>query len=321
MSRMPETEGRPPNAAEAVHLLSFDVEEYFQAEAAAAGAPLDRWETFPRRLEPVLDRLLEMLAAHRTLATFFVLGWVALHERPLVDRIVKAGHEVASHGVWHRMLGRLTPPEFAQDLRDSRRALEDIAGRPVIGYRAPTFSLTHRTAWALDVLAEEGFQYDSSVFPVHHDRYGVPDAPRCAHRATGPGGAGLLEIPPLTLRLARTNWPVGGGGYLRLLPIRVVAAALRSAARRGEPGMLYLHPWEFDAGQPRLPMTRLSRFRHRVGLRRTAGKLEYLLARFRFACVRDRLDLLRASAVVRHSYGEPGGQDAGDSGRQPAPGP
>jgi polysaccharide deacetylase family protein (PEP-CTERM system associated) len=302
MSRPLETECEPRDPADVVHLLSFDVEEYFQAEAAATAAPKDQWEAFPRRLEPVIDRLLEMLAAHRTVATFFVLGWVARHERPLVDRIGKAGHEIASHGVWHRMLGRLTPREFAQDLRDSRRALEDIAGRPVIGYRAPTFSLTHRTAWALDVLAQEGFEYDSSVFPVHHDRYGVPDAPRCVHRATGPDGNGLLEIPPLTLRFARANWPVGGGGYLRLLPIRVVASALRSSAKRGEPGMLYLHPWELDAGQPRLSMTCLSRFRHRVGLRRTAGKLEYLLARFRFACVRDRLNLLRTAAVISYAY-------------------
>jgi len=301
----PSDEGSPRTPAPpVVHMLSFDVEEYFQVEAAArGGVTADQWEAFPKRLEPVIDRLLETLAAHRASATFFVLGWVARHERDLIARIAEAGHEIASHGMSHRMLGRLTPEEFTQDLRNSRRLLEDIAGRPVIGYRAPTFSITHRTAWALDVLADEGFQYDSSVFPVRHDRYGVPDAPPCVHRAVGPGGRGLLEIPPLTMRLARANWPVGGGGYLRLLPVRVPAHALRAAGRRGQAAMLYLHPWELDPDQPLLPMSRPSRLRHRLGLRGTARKLQWLLARFRFGAARDLLGALKASVLAEHVYG------------------
>jgi polysaccharide deacetylase family protein (PEP-CTERM system associated) len=285
------------------HMLTFDVEEYFHVEAAAAGVAPEQWESLPRRLPPVVFRLLDLLAAHRTLVTFFVLGWVARRDPNLVRRMAAAGHEIASHGMGHRMVTRLTPDEFRRDIRESRRLLEDLAGRPVVGYRAPTFSITHRTAWALDILAEEGFQYDSSVFPIHHDRYGVPDAPRSVHRALGPGGGSLLEVPPLTARLAGVNWPVGGGGYLRLLPVRAVAAALRAAERTGQGGLLYLHPWELDPDQPLLPMGRLARWRHRVGLHRTAAKLIWLLARFRFGPMSQWLSGIQTSAVPAFSYG------------------
>ena len=299
ISLIPHSALRTPHFA----MLTFDVEEYFQVEAAAAGVTPAQWESLPRRLAPVVIRLLDLLAAHRTLATFFVLGWVARHDPDLVRRIAEAGHEIASHGMGHQMVARLTPDEFRSDVRESQRLLEDLAGRAVVGYRAPTFSITHRTAWALDVLAEEGFQYDSSVFPIHHDRYGVPEAPRSVHRALGPGGASLLEVPPLTARFAAVNWPVGGGGYLRLLPVRVVAAALRAAERRGQGGLLYLHPWELDPDQPVLPMGRLTRWRHRVGLHRTAAKLTWLLARFRFGPVSEWLSGLETSAVPTFAYG------------------
>jgi polysaccharide deacetylase family protein (PEP-CTERM system associated) len=285
------------------HLLTFDVEEYFQVEAAAARLPIGAWDRWPKRLPLVVDRLLDLLAARRLRATFFVLAWVAEHETDLVRRIAAAGHEIASHGCQHHMLGRLTPEGFRQDLRDSRRRLEDLAGRPVCGYRAPTFSLTHRTAWALDVLAEEGFEYDSSVFPIRHDRYGVPDAPRVAHRAVGPGGGTILEIPPLTVRFAGANWPIGGGGYLRLLPAGWVVAALRALDRRGQRGMIYLHPWELDPGQPLLPMSALSSWRHRVNLVHTEAKLCRLLDRFPFTAVDACLDALRAEATTTFRYG------------------
>ena len=287
------------------HLLSFDVEEYFQVEAAArSGVTPQDWPAYPRRLAPAVDRLLQALADHGVSATFFVLGWVGREEPAIVRRIAEAGHEVASHGMTHRMLRHLTPEAFRQDLRESRHLLEDLAGRPVRGYRAPTFSITHRTAWALDVLAEKGYEYDSSVFPIRHDRYGVPDAPTIPHHARGPGGGIILEIPPLTLRLAGANWPVGGGGYLRLLPRRLPARALRHADRRDAPGMLYLHPWELDPDQPVVPMSRFSRFRHRVGLRRAEGKLRWLLGRFRFTSVARQLDALRTGAVETYAYGE-----------------
>jgi polysaccharide deacetylase family protein (PEP-CTERM system associated) len=203
----------------------------------------------------------------------------------------------------HRMLGRLSPDEFAQELRESRRVLEDISGQEVIGYRAPTFSITCRTAWALDVLAEARFLYDSSVFPVRHDRYGVPDAPRQPHMAIGPGGGRIMELPPLTRRILGANVPVGGGGYLRLLPVGLLAGALSKAGAAGVPGMVYLHPWELDPQQPVLPMNRLSRFRHRVNLGRTESKLRCLMSQFVFADVRSSLAQLRQIAAQReHAY-------------------
>jgi polysaccharide deacetylase family protein (PEP-CTERM system associated) len=288
---------RPPRR----HLLSFDVEEYFQVEAAAARVPRDRWPSFEKRLAPALERILTLLADRGAGATFFVVGWVARHEPELVRRIAAAGHEIASHGMDHRMLTRLSPETFREGLRESRRLLEDLAAGPVVGYRAPTFSITRRTAWALDVLAEEGFAYDSSIFPVRHDRYGVEDAPAAPHVAHGPGGGSLLEVPPLTLRLAGRNWPVGGGGYLRLLPVQLLGHALRRAAREGRPGTLYLHPWEFDPDQPVLPMTPFGRWRHRVNLRRTGVKLRWLLSRFRFGPIGDAVPDLRDGAPA-HAY-------------------
>jgi polysaccharide deacetylase family protein (PEP-CTERM system associated) len=295
--------GAAEPATRVIHMLSVDVEEYFQVEAASAGVTRDQWESIPRRLDASMDRALNLLAASGASATFFVLGWVAQRDRPLVRRIADAGHEVASHGMGHRMVGQSSPEEFRKDVRESRALLEDIVGRPVAGYRAPTFSITHRTAWAIDVLAEESYQYDSSVFPVRHDRYGVPDAPRFIHRARGPAGGSLIEIPPLTLRLAGMNWPVGGGGYLRLLPVRVVAAALGAAQARGRSGMIYLHPWELDPDQPVLPMGRLTRWRHRVGLRHTADKLSWLLARFRFSTAAEGLRHVNGATVETFSYG------------------
>ena len=284
-------------------MLSFDVEEYFQVEAASRHVRREDWAAIPMRLAPAVERILALLESHRAKATFFVLGWVAANEPHVVRGIAQAGHEIASHGMNHQMLARLGPDAFRSDLRDSRKILEDISARPVLGYRAPTFSITHDTAWALDILAREGFVYDSSVFPVRHDRYGVPDAPACPHRATGPGGGAILEIPPLTIRAAGANWPVGGGGYLRILPASVVAMGLKSARRRGWPGMLYLHPWELDGDQPVLPMSWRNRFRHRVGLRRTEAVLAMLLARFRFSAVRDCLAMLQSSVSLSHRYG------------------
>jgi polysaccharide deacetylase family protein (PEP-CTERM system associated) len=296
-------DGDPEAAAGKAHMLSFDVEEYFQVEAASACVKREQWDSIPGRVGPPVDRILDMLAAGGASATFFVLGWVARRDPGLVRRISDAGHEIASHGMQHRMINHLSPDAFREDVRDSRSLLEEIAGRPVVGYRAPTFSVTHLTAWAIDVLADAGFQYDSSVFPVRHDRYGVPDAPRSVHRALGPAGGSLVEIPPLTARLAGINWPVGGGGYLRLLPIGILGRSLRAAERRGERGMLYLHPWELDPGQPVLAMGRFACWRHRVGLARTEAKLAWLLARFRFAAVRDCLPALPDPAMPTYRYG------------------
>jgi len=283
-------EGPPP-----AHVLSFDVEEYFQVEAAAAKVRPRDWQQFPTRIEPAVERILEILADGGASATFFVLGWVAARHGGLVTRMANAGHEIASHGMSHQMLTRLTCRQFSAELADSRKLLEDLSGAAVLGYRAPTFSITRRTAWAIDSLVEAGFEYDSSVFPIRHDRYGVPDAPRWAHWAVGPAGGRILEIPPLTLRVLGMNLPVGGGGYLRLLPVRVVGRGLSSARRLGRSGVIYVHPWELDPDQPVLPMTRLGRWRHRVNLCRTADKLRWLLSRHTFGSFRQTMPALRAA--------------------------
>ncbi len=279
-----------PPAHEAKHMLSFDVEEFFHVQSAAAGGlrPSD-WDSFAHRLPRVVDRILADLSDHGARATFFVLGWVAQHEPHVVRRIAAAGHEIASHGMSHAMIDTLTPEQLRRELGDSKRILEDLCGRSVGGYRAATFSITHRTAWALDALVEAGYCYDSSIFPIRHDRYGVPEAPPRPHLATGPGGSLIAEIPPLTVRLLGHNLPVGGGGYLRLLPVRLLAAAIASAQRRGQPAMIYMHPWEFDPQHPLLPMTPLHRFRHRVNLARTRSKLLHLLQTFRFTSVEQYL--------------------------------
>jgi polysaccharide deacetylase family protein (PEP-CTERM system associated) len=201
------------------------------------------------------------------------------------------------------MIHRLSPDGLLSELHDSRRRLEDLAGRPVRGFRAPTFSVTRQTAWALDLLAEAGYVYDSSIFPLHHDRYGVPDAPPGPHWAVGPGGGRVLEIPPLTFRLLGMNVPVGGGGYLRLLPVPLVALGLRTAQRQRRPGMIYLHPWEFDPEQPPLPLSRLSRWRHGVNIARTGDKLRWLLKRFSFTTVSDGLGLPWSKPGQTHYYG------------------
>ncbi len=268
-------------------MLSFDVEEYFHVEAAAL-LPA-QWGEYPSRLAPAMEQILQLLREHQAGATFFVLGWVARRYGPLVRAISQAGHEIASHGDMHAMLHRLGPKRFREDLLASRAVLEDVTGRPVVGYRAPTFSITHETAWAIDVLAENGFVYDSSIFPIRHDRYGVPEAPTVMHHAIGPRGGRVIEIPPLCLSLPGANLPVGGGGYLRLLPVAPVAWALRRCQNHGSSGLLYVHPWELDPGQPELPMGRMSRWRHRVNLHTTAGKLRRLMGAFRFGSIRQAM--------------------------------
>lgn len=266
--------------------LTVDVEEWFHVENLRPAAPPDSWPGLESRVEAQVERLLDLFDRHGARATFFVLGWVAERRPELVRRIAERGHELASHGHGHRHLGELEREAFRADLVRSRAAIEDASGLPVRGYRAPTWSVTPRTAWALDVLVEEGFAWDSSIFPVRHDRYGVPDAPIVPHRIDRPGGS-ILEVPPLVLRAAGRNWPAAGGGYLRLLPLSWVRLAVRRARGEGRPAVLYLHPWEIDPGQPRLAVGRLRGLRHYAGLARFEGKLARLLAEGRYGAVED----------------------------------
>jgi polysaccharide deacetylase family protein (PEP-CTERM system associated) len=278
-------------------ILSFDVEEHDRIEAAA-GLAIDSAQKahYRARLEPSTLWVLDRLAESRIRATFFIVGEIALHNPELIRRIARAGHEVASHSFGHCRVHRLDPASFREDVMRSKAALEDLTGAPVVGYRAPTFSVTRETAWAVDVLAELGMLYDSSIYPVRHDRYGVPAAPRAPFLVRGERHS-LLELPPTTLRLLSMNLPMGGGGYFRLFPLFMTRWAVRQTARDCRPAVanLYFHPWEFDPDQERLPLGRLSRFRTYVGIRRSRAKLASLLTSFSFSRAADVAQELQPS--------------------------
>jgi polysaccharide deacetylase family protein (PEP-CTERM system associated) len=259
-------------------VLSFDVEQHHRIEAAAGlTCPPERADDDGRRMDRVTRQLLDLLAEHQTLATFFLVGDLAQSHPQLVRDIAAAGHEIASHGWDHRRVHRFDPESFFEDVRRCRDALEQVSGRPVIGYRAPTFSIMRATAWAVDALVEAGYHYDSSIVPVRHDRYGVPDAPRVPYRVSGPNHT-ITEMPVTTLRCLGMTLPAGGGGYFRLFPLGVMTAAINQLSASGSPcAMLYFHPWEFDPGQPQLPLSRLSRWRTYIGTGRTEGRLRRLL--------------------------------------------
>lgn len=267
------------------HAISIDVEDYFQVSNFREVVPFESWDTWPSRVERNTSLLLEELDRAGAKATFFVLGWCAERFPALVRRIVEAGHEVAAHSYDHRLVYDLEPAEFRSDLRKTAALLEKAGGVRVTGYRAPSFSITAACPWAHGVLVEEGYLFDSSVFPVRHHRYGNRGCPRFPHVIeTGKGP--LAEFPLSTLRVLGQNLPVAGGGYFRLLPVGLLARALRSIEREKKPFILYLHPWEFDPEQPRVEgVSRLRTLRHRLNLRRSLTKLRCLLGEFSFAPV------------------------------------
>lgn len=280
--------------------LTFDVEEYFHAEAFAKAVCREEWSILDSRVVGATQRVLDVLAAARTRATFFVLGWVAERHPALVRAIAEAGHEVACHGYAHQMITRLSPTEFREDIQRAKKVVEDASGAEVIGYRAPTFSVVRETLWSLEIIAESGFRYDSSIFPIVHDRYGIPTAPRFPHRLAAGGGATIGEFPLSTVAKRQWRFPVAGGGYFRLFPYAITRRALRHLnVTERQPAMVYLHPWELDPGQPRLPVGRITQFRHSVNTRTTESKLRRLLRDFCFAPTRDVL----ASAGVLDAGG------------------
>ncbi len=276
--------------------MTVDVEDWFQVQAFAGVIGRAAWEALPRRVEANTERLLALLDEARVRGTFFTLGWVAQRHPALVRRIVAGGHELASHGFWHQRADTQTPAEFAQDVGGARALLEDLGGVAVTGYRAPTFSIGPRNAWAWEALAERGYRYSSSVYPVRHDLYGAPDAPRLPHRPTP---RGVLEIPKTTVRMGGRNLPCSGGGFFRLLPYPLFRLGLRRFnGHEARPGLFYIHPWEIDPGQPDVPQaSRRSRFRHRVNLSATEPRLVRLLRDFAW----DRLDRVFASDLAAHA--------------------
>jgi len=273
--------------------LTVDVEDYFHVSALAPSIDRGSWGSRESRVVGNTHRLLDLFGQFGVRGTFFVLGWVAERHPRLVKDIAGAGHEVACHGFSHRLVYEQSPEEFREETLRSKRLLEDTIGAAVLGYRAASYSIVRRSLWALDILAEAGFAYDSSIFPVHHDRYGIPDAERNPHRMATPGGRWIVEWPLAVASVLGFRLPVAGGGYFRLLPYALSRWGLASINRRDRrPFIFYLHPWEIDPGQPRVRVGWLSRFRHYTNLDKCEARLRRLLGDFRFGTARDSLSQL-----------------------------
>jgi polysaccharide deacetylase family protein (PEP-CTERM system associated) len=264
--------------------FTVDVEDYFQVNAFGDSVPREDWDRMPSRVVRNVDALLGLLDRHDAKATFFILGWVADRHPSIPREIAAAGHEIASHGWWHRRVLALDPDEFRAEVRDSKAVLEDLTGKPVVGYRAPSFSLLPSVEWAYDVLLEEGYVYDSSVFPIRRRGYGNPDADPRPHDVVRSGGV-ILEIPMATREFAGMRIPGAGGAYLRILPFGLTLGTAAAHEARGESGVFYTHPWEVDPDQPRLRVPPLTRLRHYTGLGRMMPRLERLFGAFDFGSI------------------------------------
>jgi len=283
-----------------LNVLSVDIEEYFHAEIFQIGARAQAsGRTFESRVEASVDTLLALMAGAGARGTFFTLGEVAAAHPRLVRTIAALGHEIGCHGDRHECVYRMSPDQFRSDIRRARQRLEDLAGAPVIGYRAPNFSIGPKQRWAYSILMEEGFRYDSSSHPILHDRYGCPTAPRFPYGIFRTGMTWLTEFPIGTARVCGMNLPIGGGGYFRFSPYELTRRGIRYVNRfERQPVMFYVHPWELDPGQPRLPMSRWHRFRLYVGLESQAAKLSRLFAEFRFGTAREVLEQHEAQPSV-----------------------
>ncbi|EKU84005.1 polysaccharide deacetylase family protein (PEP-CTERM system associated) [Massilia sp. UYP32] len=282
----PAARPRPAPGEKIRNAMTCDVEDYFQVSAFAPYIDRASWPIRECRVEANMERILALYERHGVRATFFTLGWIAERYPAMVRRIVAAGHELASHGYGHLRASDQSRAEFDNDIRSSKALLEDIGGQAVVGYRAPSFSIGHANLWALDALHEAGYKYSSSIYPIAHDHYGMPDAPRFAFYPNGPDG--LLEVPITTVKMAGRNLPAGGGGYFRLLPYALSRWMMEKVNREdGEPALFYFHPWEVDPGQPRPEgLGAKARFRHYVNIDRMERRLEQLARDFKW----DRMD-------------------------------
>lgn len=261
--------------------MSIDVEDYFQVEAFSDIVSRDSWHAYPLRVGDNTRRILDMLDDFDVKATFFFLGWIA-HKMPeLVQEVARRGHEIACHSYWHHPIYRLTPAKFREDTRNALHAIEDAGGERVLGYRAPTWSITRDSLWAIEILCEEGFYYDSSIYPIHHDLYGIPGAKRTPY-AWRFGEKILMEFPPATLEVGNTVLPAAGGGYLRIFPLLYTQTAIRRIEESNQRAVVYFHPWEIDASQPRLAGKWKSRLRHYTGLSSMERNLRTILAQHKF---------------------------------------
>jgi polysaccharide deacetylase family protein (PEP-CTERM system associated) len=288
------------------NVFSVDVEDYFHAESFTDIVQRSQWQSYESRVENNTRRLLDLCSEMQVEATFFVLGWVAERFPALVREIAARGHELACHSYWHRLIYKLDPKEFREDTSRAKQAIEQAAGVRVYGYRAPTYSIVTSSLWATEILAELGFSYDSSIFPIHHDNYGIPDAPRFPFRISTASGP-LREYPIATFLLwGSRRFPFGGGGYLRLLPWWYNQLGLRHAQAEGLPVISYTHPWEIDPQQPRLKGRLKSRLRHYTNLDKTYTRLEWMLSRGGFTSFRNSGLAAMAEAADEPTWGDNG---------------
>ena len=272
------------------NILSVDVEEWFHPEALQSRFPQDGWQKQPERVVQNIESLLRLFDEQNVKATFFTLAWVARAHPDMIRKICEQGHEIASHGSLHKMLTRMTPDEFRSDLGDSIKTLEDISGKKVLGFRAPTFSVVRETFWSWEIMLELGLKYDSSVYPIWHDRYGVPDAPRQRYIAFEENGKKLIEFPMSTLNILGKRLPFGGGGYLRIFLGAFTRMAINKINKEGLPAIMYMHPWEFDTGQPKLELGPIQTWRHYYNISGNYKKLSSLLQRFQWTSFENILD-------------------------------
>jgi polysaccharide deacetylase family protein (PEP-CTERM system associated) len=269
-----------------LNAFTVDVEDYFQVENFASEIDRESWDRYPSRVLANTRRILDLLDRHQVRATFFILTWNAERHPELVREIARGGHEIASHGYSHRLVYEQEPAEFAADVARARAELERLSEGSVLGYRAPSYSITAQSRWAFTHLKAAGYRYDSSIYPIHRRRYGIPGAPRFPHRLA----EGLVEFPMTTLRVGGMNLPAASGGYLRILPLAVSIAAVLQLNRSGHPAVVNVHPWELDPEQPRLRGGTFGGFTHYANLARTADRLAALLTRFRFGTMREALE-------------------------------
>ena len=282
-----------------LNAVTVDVEEYFHPTEVQTAINQSGWAALPSRIERQLDQTLELLAARRTKATFFVLGWVAERHPHAIREIVAAGHEIGCHSYWHQLVYSLTPQQFRSDTRRAVAAIEDAGGVTPRVYRAPSYSIVQKSMWALEILVEEGFVSDSSIYPITHDRYGIPGSPRHPHVIETPAGP-IREFPIATVRLSKDRVaPIGGGGYLRLLPYRYTSAGIRRLNRdENQPACIYFHPWEIDPDQPRLASGLIARLRTYTGVKGMERKLERLLTEFQFSTLSQVYGEVGRSAAI-----------------------
>jgi polysaccharide deacetylase family protein (PEP-CTERM system associated) len=276
-----------------LNALTFDVEDYYQVEAFKKYIKFEEWPKYPSRVVENTRKITDILDERNVKATFFILGWIAERFPDMIKRLTDEGHEIATHGYAHHMVYTQTPADFEKDLALSLEILETISGSKVIGYRAPTYSIIEGAYWAFDILLKYNLLYDSSIFPITHDRYGVPNGERFPHQIRRDPGAAIMEFPLSTLRFGKWNFPIAGGGYMRLLPYWVLKKGIQHLNHQQQSAIIYLHPWELDPEQPKIPnIPATTRVRHYLNLRSTATKLRKLIHDFEFAPIKEVLKLV-----------------------------